>query len=413
MTSRDGDPPWTPRPGSSDDAADGAAEGASGASPYRPPQAPAPGSSPSPPPAPYETAPPPPPGAHPHHNPPIGYAPPTFPPPDGGAALPYNPYGPPPTAGPGAPQPTPGSPYAAVPPTAYAHPYAWAPPPQLPFPGVAWFLLLVFIGFVGQIVVGVIGFVALVALQGGGLQGARPENVMELMPLAAFMAILMASSLTWPVVGIVAARLKRLPWRDTFRWRWPGVLPTGLSVVLGAALVPLALLLENLAARVIARGDNVILQMMSKQPSALAMTLLGITLVVAAPVGEELLFRGLGFRGIERRNGFGTAAVCVSLIFAAVHLNATGFLALFMVSVALCWVTSRTDSLLPAIFLHAAYNGVQFLMLLGSDLTPEAARKAARSTELGLPSWTHIAGLVLAVGSALLLTRVCPRHAVD
>jgi len=411
MTLNNGDPSTSLPKSSSDKANDATAEPTSEDSPYAPPKAAAPGTPPAQPP--YEEPPQPPPGAPQPYTQPVGYAPPPFPPPEGDPSIPYNPYGPPPTAGPNAPQPTPGSPYAAVPPTAYAQPYAWAPPPRPPFPGVAWFLLLVFIGFVGQIVVGVIGFIALVALQGGGFQSARPENIMELMPLAGFMAILMASSLTWPAVAIIAVRIKRMPSRDTFRWRWPGVLPSGLAVVLGTALVPLALLLENLVARVVSRGDNVIVQMMSKQPSTLALALLGITLVVAAPVGEELLFRGLGLRGIERRNGFGTAAVCVSVIFEAVHLNVTGFLALFMVSLALCWVTSRTGSLLPAIFLHAAYNGAQFLMLLGSDLTPEAAKKAAKSTELGLPTWTLIAALGLTAGSVLLLARVCPRRAVD
>jgi hypothetical protein len=201
--------------------------------------------------------------------------------------------------------------------------------------------------------------------------------------------------------------------RDTFRIRWPGVPVAALSAVLGLALVPLALLLENLAARVVPRGDNVIITVMARGPGTLAMTLMGLTLVVAAPVGEELLFRGLGFRGIERRHGLGLAALTVSFIFAAVHLNATGFLALFMVSMALCWVTTKTDSLIPAILLHAAYNGVQFLMLLGSKITPEVAKKAARSQELGMPLWLIPAGLVISLVCLWAIGRLSARRAVD
>jgi membrane protease YdiL (CAAX protease family) len=370
------------------------------------------------------------------------YQPAQFPPPEGGPVAPYDPYGPPPGSGPLGPRPGPGPgpgpgyrggappyaptdaqhpyaptdaqhPYAAVPPQAYWPQAGYAPPPRLPFPGVWWFCLLVLMGFFAQIVVGAGAVILLLAVERPDITPSNAQNVFNHLPVAAFMGILFVASLTWPAVALVTARVKRMLNRDTFRIRWPGLPISILSLVLGLALVPLALLLENLAARVIPRGDNVIVAVMAKGPGVLALTLLGLTLVVAAPVGEELLFRGLGYRGIERRHGLGLAALVVSFVFAAVHLNATGFGALFMVSMALCWVTSKTGSLIPAILLHAAYNGVQFLMLLGSKVTPEVARKAAKSTELGLPLWMIPIGLLISLGCLYVIGRLGERRAVD
>ncbi len=367
------------------------------------------------------------------HHAPVDYQPAQFPPRPVGAAAPYNPYGPPPydpqapppPAGapwpppgpqaPGPPDPTapgpgypgaPGYPYGSIPPPANWPQMGYAPPPQLPFPGVGWFLLLVLMGFFGQIVVGAVAVVLLLAMKRPDITSGGTQNVLNQLPVAAFMGILFVASLAWPAVALAAARINRVLTRDTFRLRWPGVRASLLAVILGLALVPLALLLENLVARMLPRGDNVILQVMSREPGALALTLLGLTLVVCAPVGEELLFRGLGFRAIERRHGLGVGALVVSLIFAGVHLNVTGFGALFMVSMCLCWVTSKTDSLIPAMLLHAAYNGAQFLMLLGTEMTPEQARAASRSTDLGLPIWMIPVAVLVSLGCLALLARL-------
>ncbi len=343
------------------------------------------------------------------HHAPVAYQPAQFPPPEDSWAAPYNPYGPGPQNASSGPEPGSGygggalpyggpssqQPYSAVPPQAYWPQAGYVPPPSPPFPGVLWFSLLVLIGFFGQIVVGAGAVMVLLAIGRPNVTPANAQDVISQLPVAAFMGVLLLASLTWPAVALVTARVKKILTPDTFRLRWPGLSVSVLAGVLGLALVPLALLLESLVARVVPRGDNVIITVMAKDPGVLALTLLGLTLVVAAPVGEELLFRGLGYRGIERRHGLGLGALAVSFIFAAVHMNATGFLALFMVSMALCWVTTKTGSLIPAILLHAAYNGVQFLMILASDITPEVAKKAAESTDLGLPLWMFPASLVI------------------
>ncbi len=349
------------------------------------------------------------------HHAPIAYEPAQFPRPEGGPAAPYNPHGPPPgpppMAGPGGgPGPGPTGPYAA--PNAQ-QPYGAVPPPAQwqrmgypppkPFPGILWFLLIVVIGIFSQLILSTAGMIVAASLMGVDLRSGNAVKMITELGAPVFMGITFVASLAWPTVALVSARLKRILNRDTFRIRWPGWSLSSLSVLLGLALVPLALLMENLVARVIPRTLDPIMQVMTNDPGTVALILLGIVLVVCAPVGEELLFRGLGYGGIEKRYGMGIAALVVSSIFAAVHMKPSALLPLFMVSMALCWVTSKSNSLIPAILLHAAYNGIQFVMLLGSEkITPEKAKQVVESTELGLPIWMFPVAVVVS-GACLLL----------
>ena len=337
-----------------------------------------------------------PPGSQGHHGPPspdpgAPYPHPVGPyhggPHPGGPSVPYNPYGPPTGGGGGSP----GSPYNDL------------PPPAPPFPGIGWFVLLVVIGFGVQLAIWTIGIVLVVVISQTDV-GIGSKKLLEVLPLEGIMGIVLAASLTWPIVALVAARLKRVLTRDTFRLRSPGWSTAALSLVLGAALVPLALAMEHVTAQFLPRGQQIIVTLMAGGPSPLALALLGMTLVIAAPVGEELLFRGLAMRGIERRSGFFNAAFVVSLVFTTVHMNVTGFLSLFMVSLVLCWVTRTSGSLVAAILLHAAYNGLQFLMILGTDFS-EKAQKKATEAGFGIPIWFLVASLALAVLCLYLIRR--------
>ena len=77
--------------------------------------------------------------------------------------------------------------------------------------------------------------------------------------------------------------------------------------------------------------------------------------VIVAPIVEELLFRGAGYRLLER---FGPtrAAVLVGLAFAAVHGLLIGFPVIATFGIGLAFLRGRTDSIYPCILLHSAFN---------------------------------------------------------
>lgn len=87
-----------------------------------------------------------------------------------------------------------------------------------------------------------------------------------------------------------------------------------------------------------------------------------ILMVIAAPVLEELIFRGIILDGLLRRHSPKTSILISSLLFAIVHLNPWQFVTGFMMGVFIGWVYYRTKSLLAAIIIHASANfSVYFL----------------------------------------------------
>lgn len=98
-------------------------------------------------------------------------------------------------------------------------------------------------------------------------------------------------------------------------------------------------------------------------------TLIVIAVALLAPVGEELLFRGLLFRALVARMRFGLAAVLSSVVFAAAHFESyllwPRFIQLVVAGLVLAWVYQRRG-LLAAIVTHATLNGVVAIVLLAA-----------------------------------------------
>jgi membrane protease YdiL (CAAX protease family) len=81
--------------------------------------------------------------------------------------------------------------------------------------------------------------------------------------------------------------------------------------------------------------------------------------VVLAPVGEEILFRGLLYGGLSRKMHALWAMVISSLVFAVSHQYAiSGLVFVFLYGLVFCWLYKRTGSLWPGILAHGLYNGL-------------------------------------------------------
>ena len=79
--------------------------------------------------------------------------------------------------------------------------------------------------------------------------------------------------------------------------------------------------------------------------------------ILAAPVVEELTFRGLGFT-LLARYGNVVALVVTSAAFAAAHGLVNGFLALFLFGAAVGFLRLRTGSIYPGMLLHGSFNAL-------------------------------------------------------
>ncbi|HZI31846.1 MAG TPA: CPBP family intramembrane glutamic endopeptidase, partial [Candidatus Binatia bacterium] len=85
--------------------------------------------------------------------------------------------------------------------------------------------------------------------------------------------------------------------------------------------------------------------------------------VVLAPVAEEFIFRGVLFPFIKQRGWPKLAWVGVSLLFAAIHVNAPTFLSLFVLALVFTWLYETTDCLLAPILAHSLFNGINLVVL--------------------------------------------------
>jgi len=85
--------------------------------------------------------------------------------------------------------------------------------------------------------------------------------------------------------------------------------------------------------------------------------------VVAAPVFEEIVFRGVLFPWLVRRAGFWPGIAIVSFLFSAMHAHIPSLLPLFLLSTLFCVAYARTRSLWVPIGMHACFNGVTVVLL--------------------------------------------------
>jgi uncharacterized protein len=78
---------------------------------------------------------------------------------------------------------------------------------------------------------------------------------------------------------------------------------------------------------------------------------------VAAPVLEEMLFRGVILRGFLRQYSRTFAILWSATLFGIAHLNLYQLATALVLGIVSGWLYERCRSLWPCILLHAAYNG--------------------------------------------------------
>lgn len=154
--------------------------------------------------------------------------------------------------------------------------------------------------------------------------------------------------------------LQRLPsWKDI------GLAPAGFVVYMVGSVILLAMataLVPSLDADQVQQNgfENITQQYQY--------ILAFITLVVIAPLAEEVLFRGYLYGKVRTKVPLWAAIVLVSALFAAVHGQWNVAIDVFALSVVLCILRELTGSIWSGILLHMIKNGVAFYFLFVSPL---------------------------------------------
>ena len=97
--------------------------------------------------------------------------------------------------------------------------------------------------------------------------------------------------------------------------------------------------------------------------STLIGLLLAITVVILAPLGEEILFRGFLQKLLEESWQDITRAVLItSLFFAFIHMNPVWVIQIYFLGVVLGYLAWRTGSILTSLILHSLNNGTALIL---------------------------------------------------
>jgi len=123
--------------------------------------------------------------------------------------------------------------------------------------------------------------------------------------------------------------------------------------------------------------------------------------VIAAPLCEEWLCRGVIARGLLKHSTPTKAILWSAFIFAVLHLNPWQAVPAFALGLLLGYVYWKTRSLAPCIFIHLVNNGLSYLLMY---CFPEIDMNAGTQELLGSYYWplyavalplTALAGLAL------------------
>jgi len=89
----------------------------------------------------------------------------------------------------------------------------------------------------------------------------------------------------------------------------------------------------------------------------------GIATVLIAPIGEEIIFRGILYPWAKRRFSQQVALWGTAIFFGVIHANLSSFLPLTLLAVILVGLYEYTGNLLAPIAVHFVFNGANFVAL--------------------------------------------------
>lgn len=160
---------------------------------------------------------------------------------------------------------------------------------------------------------------------------------------------------------------------------WPAKRDAVREIFVGAGLgivVRIAAAIVAAVAVAILRGASdgsvTLPEQVSSDLTGFGLVSFAIFAVIAAPVLEEFVFRGLLFRSIADRHGFWLGAVVSGLAFGAFHLLTPGprldvlalGITMTMTGIGLAWIYRRRGNLLACIAGHAVFNLIAVVAII-------------------------------------------------
>ena len=241
----------------------------------------------------------------------------------------------------------------------YQPPASAALPPELPSGRVPVWLYqpldLLGIGFI---------FVLFFGLVMASVRASnKAELVLDVGGMVASIAFLFISA--GIVTFFVIARIRPVEWLGLRwpAWRWvfliaPSAVFSMWMFFGGLQAIGFMEWIESLGVEAV--QDSVKLLQTSTDPAVIG--LMVFAAVIAAPLCEEIVFRGYLYPAAKKFVGPWAAGACSALVFAAAHGSLAALLPLFVFGCLLVFIYEKTGSLWAPVAVHFCFNGATVLI---------------------------------------------------
>lgn len=146
---------------------------------------------------------------------------------------------------------------------------------------------------------------------------------------------------------------KRLKFTRAFVWICFGMLCCCVSQIAVSFIV---IFFKNVLGLELKSGDT------TAPNSILACIMNVVALAIIPAICEEFAMRCCSLQ-LLKKYGKGFAIVAVSIVFGLLHGNVVQFIFAFAIGLVLAYITIKTDSIVPAIFIHMLNNGMSAIQL--------------------------------------------------
>jgi membrane protease YdiL (CAAX protease family) len=181
------------------------------------------------------------------------------------------------------------------------------------------------------------------------------------------LAILPVHLLTFVLLWVVITYGGRRPFWQNIDFGWPKNL-SPMVTTLASVLVATLLFLLAVGITSLYGERKTDLDFMIESSIYTRLTV-ALAAAATAPLVEELIYRGLLYRVLEKAGGMAVAIPIVSLLFAGIHVlqyrnNKAVILVITLLSFTLTIVRAVTGKVLPAFIIHFVFNGIQSVLIV-------------------------------------------------
>jgi membrane protease YdiL (CAAX protease family) len=185
--------------------------------------------------------------------------------------------------------------------------------------------------------------------------------------------VICALFLEIPALAWIALFLRHcdIDWKEAFGLdRSSPVTAAAYGILAAALFVPVAWVLEMLSryllqlAHVNPQDQAAVQELQDPSLTVAEKVILGVIMIVFAPMVEEMLFRGILYPALKQTGGWRLALWVSSALFALVHFNVETFVPLLVFALVLVRLYESFENLLAPIVAHSLFNMANFLMVI-------------------------------------------------